>query len=56
MTTSRLRRTFVLAIVLVGMGAGLSARDWPRWRGANRLTIWVETGIVDNLPDELQVT
>ena len=51
-----MRRTFVLAIVLVGMGAGLSASDWPQWRGANRLAIWSETGIVENLPDELQVT
>ncbi len=51
-----MRRTFVLAIVLVGMGAGLSASDWPQWRGANRLAIWSEIGIVENLPDKLQVT
>ncbi len=36
--------------------SGLSAEDWPQWRGADRVGIWTETGIVDELPDELMVT
>ena len=35
--------------------AGLSAEDWPQWRGAERLGVWTETGIVEELPDELLV-
>ena len=32
--------------------ATLSADDWPQWRGADRLGIWTETGIVDEFPDQ----
>ena len=32
------------------------ADDWPQWRGAGRLGVWYETGIVDALPDALAVT
>ena len=31
------------------------ADDWPQWRGADRLAVWHETGIVETLPDELKV-
>ena len=41
---------------LLGMGAGLDADDWSQWRGADRLGVWTETGIVDQLPDQLKVT
>ena len=41
---------------VLGMGAGLAAEDWPQWRGADRLGIWTEDGIVDRLPDQLKVT
>ena len=50
-----------LAAVVVGvwalftMGAALEADDWPQWRGADRLGVWAETGIVDQLPDQLRV-
>ena len=35
--------------------APVRAEDWPQWRGAERLGVWLEDGIVDDLPDELQV-
>ena len=31
------------------------ANDWPEWRGAGRVGVWSETGIVDELPAELNV-
>ncbi len=43
-----------LVVILVAATAGLarlSADDWPQWRGADRLGIWKETGIVDQFPD-----
>lgn len=33
----------------------LVAEDWPQWRGPGRLGVWVEDGIVDELPDDLLV-
>ena len=35
--------------------AVVSADDWPQWRGPERLAVWQETGIVDELPEELKV-
>ena len=35
--------------------AVVSAEDWPQWRGPERLAVWQETGIVDELPEELKV-
>ena len=32
--------------------ATLSAKDWPQWRGAERLGLWTETGILEEFPDE----
>ena len=26
---------------------GLSAKDWPQWRGAERRGVWTETGILE---------
>jgi len=37
------------------MAITVSADDWPQWRGADRLAVWHETGIVEELPDELTV-
>ena len=34
----------------------LTSDDWPQWCGTERLAIWHETGIVEELPDELKVT
>ena len=52
------RRTFQLkqtvlsvAVIMSGIGlATLSAKDWPQWRGAERLGLWTETGIVQSFP------
>ena len=30
----------------------LSAKDWPHWRGTERLGLWTETGILEEFPDE----
>ena len=35
--------------------AGVSADDWPQWRGPERLAVWQEAGIVEELPEQLQV-
>lgn len=40
-----------VAALLVA-GATLPAKDWPQWRGAERLGIWTESGIVRGFPDE----
>ena len=31
--------------------ATLSAKDWPQWRGTERLGLWTETGILEGFPD-----
>ena len=42
--------TFVAAGVVFG-ATHAQADDWPQWRGAGRLAVWSETGIVDRFPD-----
>ena len=42
--------TFVAAGVVFG-ATHAQADDWPQWRGADRLAVWSETGIVDRFPD-----
>ena len=37
---------------VVAAAATLSAEDWPQWRGADRLGIWTETGILRGFPDQ----
>ena len=50
------RRTGAAAVLAVAaLTAAASAEDWPQWRGADRLAVWGETGIVEELPDELKV-
>ena len=44
-----------LAAVVV-VAVPVVADDWPQFRGADRLAVWHETGIVETLPDELKVT
>jgi outer membrane protein assembly factor BamB len=49
-----LRLVALTTCVLLVAGPGL-ANDWPEWRGANRLGVWTETGIVEQLPSELKI-
>ena len=51
--SSRIPLTLMIAVV--SMAAAVSADDWPQWRGADRLAVWHETGIVEELPAELEV-
>ena len=41
----------VVSAAWIGL-ANLEAKDWPQWRGAERLGLWTETGILDEFPDE----
>src|SRR5262245_16800086 len=51
----RWHATFLVAGVL-SVTIGLSAEDWPEYRGAGRRGVWNETGIVDKFPaDGLKV-
>ena len=34
------------------LASTLAGEDWPEWRGANRLGVWKETGILDEFPKE----
>ena len=42
-------------LAVLGMTGAVSADDWPQWRGEDRLAVWRETGIVEELPDALAV-
>ena len=49
-----LKAALVTAVATVaGLGASsAAAEDWPEWRGAGRLGVWNETGIVDEFPED----
>ena len=50
---------WLVPLIVVGVAwvvTPVLADDWPQWRGAGRLGVWHETGIVDALPDALTVT
>ncbi|OFW27244.1 MAG: hypothetical protein A3H97_12895 [Acidobacteria bacterium RIFCSPLOWO2_02_FULL_65_29] len=47
-TSSLSKLCLVLAL---GASVRLQADDWPEWRGKGRLGVWLETGILDKLPD-----
>ena len=44
-------RTVVAAAVLCAAAWPLRAADWPEWRGAGRLGVWTESGIVETFPE-----
>ena len=51
---ARCAASLSLAAFVVAGTIGLtrvSAKDWPQWRGAERLGLWTETGILDAFPD-----
>src|SRR5262245_16653469 len=41
-----------VAVVLSLMARLNFAADWPQWLGADRNSVWEETGIVDKFPEE----
>lgn len=52
------RRTILAQLLTVGVAVGpalvpLAADDWPEWRGKGRSGIWLESGIVETLPERL---
>ena len=54
-----IRKIIGVCMVFLATGTAsvsVTARDWPQWRGADRLAIWDETGIVETLPKELKVS
>ena len=47
------RRVFLCLLVFVaGAAPTIYAEDWPEWRGAGRLGVWTETGILETFPKE----
>ena len=42
---------FLTMVVVAATIATLSAKDWPQSRGAERLGLWTETGILQEFPD-----
>ena len=38
------------AIFVLATAPPLTAEDWPEWRGAGRLGVWTETGILEEFP------
>ena len=51
-----LRLILATVTILTTTAMAVSADDWPQWRGPDRLAVWHETGIVEELPDELAVS
>lgn len=49
---ARVPAAFLAAGLLALTAAtGLSAEDWPQWRGAERRGVWTETGVLRTFPD-----
>jgi len=47
----RCRTSWLSAVILVlATAPPLTAEDWPEWRGAGRLGVWTETGILEEFP------
>ena len=45
--------SWTIGVVAFGLvTAPLSAKDWPQWRGVERLGVWTETDIVREFPDD----
>jgi hypothetical protein len=53
------RRASVAAAagLLVAFTSTMRADDWPEWRGAGRVAVWKETGLLERFPEAgLKVT
>ena len=47
MSNHTIMKMLAIAILFsVLLVASLDAEDWPQWRGADRLAIWTENGII----------
>jgi outer membrane protein assembly factor BamB len=44
-------RLLIALLVATGAPGGLSAADWPEWRGEGRRGVWTETGVLEQFPD-----
>ena len=52
MKLMKLRAWSIALGVVTGLGVvAVEADDWEQWRGADRLGIWHEDGIIDSFPD-----
>ena len=53
-----LTRVWPVFVVLAGLLVtdAIRAEDWAQWRGADRVAVWDETGIVETLPSELKLS
>ena len=51
----KLTQTWIVAGALVLAVSPLMADDWTQWRSTDRIGVWHETGIVEELPDELKI-
>ena len=45
-----LRRCGLAVLWAALLGPSIGAEDWPEWRGAGRLAVWTEDGIIDRFP------
>ena len=43
---------FALGCALFVLTTTVQGNDWPEWRGAGRLGLWTEIGILDRFPDD----
>lgn len=55
MNLRRIDTSLTAAVALVLAGSPLLASDWTQWRGPERLGVWNEEGIVEELPAELKI-
>ena len=51
----RLRLAGLAVSTVTLLATPLLANDWPEWRGAGRHGVWNETGIVEGVPETLNV-
>ena len=49
------RASLLVAACALLAAPSASAEDWTQWRGGDRVGVWSETGIVEQLPETLQV-
>ena len=49
--TTRIAWCTVIAVAMGPDVATVDADDWPQWRGADRLGIWHEDGVIESFPD-----